>query len=420
MQPLQNAGYDRAITVFSPDGRLFQVEYAREAVKRGTTSIGVKSSEGIVLAVDKRTTSKLVEASSIEKIFKIDEHIGAATSGLVADARALVERARVEAQINKITYSEPIRVTSLSKKLCDMLQLYTQNGGVRPFGSALIIGGIYNGKCKLFETDPSGALIEYKATAIGSGRNAAMDIFEEKYEDSLTLEGAIELALAAINEATDHETTSNNVEIAVIKIDDEKYVKLSQDEVQKYIDEVLPKEEEEDENEEYEEDSSDDGFDEDGNVKNLDTLLWIFDRDYMEPEEFLNTPIWEFFEISKKQFDLIDWKGMMSEQFYDFYSSFLELPKSIPIEKRIKYAKVNSFSYFYNMDLPEGFSVAEYKQYAYRLVDTHSFEESIHIFPLLRDYYRFYADALEMNRRREAEGSKGAPVLREVPADPGP
>ena len=248
MQPLQNAGYDRAITVFSPDGRLFQVEYAREAVKRGTTSIGVKSSEG-------RTTSKLVEASSIEKIFKIDEHIGAATSGLVADARALVERARVEAQINKITYSEPIRVTSLSKKLCDMLQLYTQNGGVRPFGSALIIGGIYNGKCKLFETDPSGALIEYKATAIGSGRNAAMDIFEEKYEDSLTLEGAIELALTAINEATDHETTSNNVEIAVIKIDDEKYVKLSQDEVQKYIDEVLPKEEEEDENEESEEDS---------------------------------------------------------------------------------------------------------------------------------------------------------------------
>ena len=250
MQPLQSAGYDRAITVFSPDGRLFQVEYAREAVKRGTTSIGVKSSEGIVLAVDKRTTSKLVEASSIEKIFKIDEH----TSGLVADARALVERARVEAQINKITYSEPIRVTSLSKKLCDMLQLYTQNGGVRPFGSALIIGGVYNGKCKLFETDPSGALIEYKATAIGSGRNAAMDIFEEKYEDDLTLDGAIELALTAINEATDHDTTSNNVEIAVIKIEDEKYVKLPQDEVQAYIDKVLPAEEEEEEAE-SEEDS---------------------------------------------------------------------------------------------------------------------------------------------------------------------
>lgn len=135
-----------------------------------------------------------------------------------------------------------------------MLQLYTQNGGVRPFGSALIIGGVYDGKCKLFETDPSGALIEYKATAIGSGRSAAMDIFEDKYKDDLLLEEAIGLALTAINEATDHDTTSNNVEIAVIKIEDEKYEKLSQEEVQKYIDEVLPKEEEE-ETDESQEDS---------------------------------------------------------------------------------------------------------------------------------------------------------------------
>ena len=170
---------------------------------------------------------------------------------------------RVEAQINKITYSEPIRVTSLSKKLCDMLQLYTQNGGVRPFGSALIIGGVYDGKCKLFETDPSGALIEYKATAIGSGRSAAMEIFEEKYEDDLTLEGAIELALTAINEATDHDTTSNNVEIAVIKVDDEKYVKLSQEEVQNYIDEVLVEEEEKEEEEEDVEDEVEESDDSD-------------------------------------------------------------------------------------------------------------------------------------------------------------
>ncbi len=250
MQPLQNAGYDRAITVFSPDGRLFQVEYAREAVKRGTTSIGIKCSEGIVLAVDKRTTSNLVEATSIEKIFKIDEHIGAATSGLVADARALVERARVEAQINKITYSEPIRVDSLSKKLCDMLQMYTQNGGVRPFGSALIIGGVYDGICKLFETDPSGVLIEYKATAIGSGRSAAMDIFEDQYKDDMNLNEAINLALTAINEATEHETTANNVEIAVIKCGEEVYTKLSQEEVQTFIDEVVSEEESEEESEE--------------------------------------------------------------------------------------------------------------------------------------------------------------------------
>jgi proteasome alpha subunit len=239
MQPLQNAGYDRAITVFSPDGRLFQVEYAREAVKRGTTSLGVKSKDGIVLLVDKRTTSKLVESKSIEKIFQIDDHIGAATSGLVADARALIERARMESQINKITYNEPIRVESLAKKICDMKQMYTQNGGVRPFGSALIIGGVNNGSCKLFETDPSGALIEYKSTAIGSGRNAAMDVFEEKYEEDLSLNDAIDLALDAVYEATEGKTTAESVEIAVIDKNTKKYRKISDDEVASHVEALL-------------------------------------------------------------------------------------------------------------------------------------------------------------------------------------
>lgn len=239
MQPLQNAGYDRAITVFSPDGRLFQVEYAREAVKRGTTSLGVKSKDGIVLVVDKRTTSNLVESKSIEKIFQIDDHIGAATSGLVADARALIERARIESQINKITYNEPIRVESLAKKICDMKQLYTQNGGVRPFGSALIIGGVTENSCKLFETDPSGALIEYKATAIGSGRQAAMEVFEEFYKEDLNLDEAIDLALDAVFEATEGKTTTESVEIAVIETSTKKYRRISDEEVDKYVDSLL-------------------------------------------------------------------------------------------------------------------------------------------------------------------------------------
>ena len=243
MQPLQNAGYDRAITVFSPDGRLFQVEYAREAVKRGTTSLGVKSKEGVVLLVDKRTTSKLVETKSIEKIFQIDDHIGAATSGLVADARALIERARLESQINKITYNEPIRVETLAKKICDMKQLYTQNGGVRPFGSALIIGGVANGSCKLFETDPSGALIEYKATAIGSGRTAAMDVFEDDYKDDLTIDEAIDLALDAVYEATEGKTTAESVEIAVIDKETKKYRKISDDEVAAHVELLLARNE---------------------------------------------------------------------------------------------------------------------------------------------------------------------------------
>lgn len=247
MQPLQSAGYDRAITVFSPDGRLFQVEYAREAVKRGTTSLGVKSSEGIVLVVDKRPTSKLVEPTSIEKIFQIDKHIGAATSGLVADARALIEKARIEAQVNKITYNEPIRVESLAKKICDMKQMYTQHGGVRPFGSALIIGGVTNGGCKLFETDPSGALIEYKATAIGAGRQLAMEEFEKNYNDDMSLTESIELALDAVYEATEGKTTPESVEIAVIDSKDKQYRKLSEDEIKDHVEELLIRQKKEEE-----------------------------------------------------------------------------------------------------------------------------------------------------------------------------
>ncbi|MDP2836089.1 MAG: archaeal proteasome endopeptidase complex subunit alpha [Methanobacteriaceae archaeon] len=247
MQPLQSAGYDRAITVFSPDGRLFQVEYAREAVKRGTTSLGVKSREGIVLVVDKRPTSKLVEPKSIEKIFQIDQHIGAATSGLVADARAIIEKARIEAQVNRITYNEPIRVETLSKKICDMKQMYTQHGGVRPFGSALIIGGVNGKGCRLFETDPSGALIEYKATAIGAGRQVAMEEFEKKYEEDMTLTDAIELALDAVYEATEGKTTPESVEIAVIDAKDKKYRKLSEEEIKDHVEELLIRKEKEEE-----------------------------------------------------------------------------------------------------------------------------------------------------------------------------
>jgi proteasome alpha subunit len=239
MQPFPAAGYDKGISIFSPDGRLFQVEYAREAVKRGTTSLGVKSSEGIVLVVDKRPTSTLVEPTSIEKIFQIDEHIGAATSGLVADARNLIEKARLESQINKITYNEPIPVEMLAKKICDLKQMYTQHGGVRPFGSALIIGGVNDTGTRLFETDPSGALIEYKATAIGAGRAIAMEVFEKNYNPDLKLSEATELALDAIYEATEGKTTKESVEIAVIEEKTRKYRKIPEDEIEDLVEELL-------------------------------------------------------------------------------------------------------------------------------------------------------------------------------------
>jgi proteasome alpha subunit len=212
-------GYDRAITMFSPDGRLYQVEYAREAVKRGTTAVGIKYKSGIVLLVDKRVSSRLLEASSIEKIFKIDDHIGVASSGLVGDARALVDRARIEAQINLVSYGEPIDVETLAKKLCDHMQTYTLFGGARPYGTALLIAGVENGeggsRYRLFETDPSGTLLEYVATGIGIGRPAVMKLFEEEYKENMTAESAIQLGLKALDLATEGRFNVDTVEIGI-------------------------------------------------------------------------------------------------------------------------------------------------------------------------------------------------------------
>jgi len=202
---IPRTAYDWEITVFSPDGRLFQVEYAREAVKRGTTTVGIKFKNGVALIVDKRITSRLIEPSSIEKIFEIDEHIGCATSGLVADARALVERARIEAQINRLTYEEPIQVKALARKICDFKQTYTQYGGVRPFGTALLIGGIDDTGVHLFATDPSGAMMEYKATAEGEGRDAAIEYFEEHYKEGMNMKEAVELGLRALKKVKEVE-----------------------------------------------------------------------------------------------------------------------------------------------------------------------------------------------------------------------
>jgi len=245
------AGYDRAITVFSPDGRLFQVNYAREAVKRGATAVGVKWKDGVVLAVEKRITSKLIEPSSYEKIFQIDDHIAAAPSGIIADARVLVDRARLESQIYRLTYGEPVPLNVLVKKICDLKQAHTQYGGVRPFGAALLMAGV-NEKPELYETDPSGAYFEWKAVAIGSGRNVAMAIFEEHYRDDLDMNGAVKLAILALAKTLE-EPSADGIEVAYITMDDKHWKKLSKDDVEKYLSEII----EEAKEEEVEEKSED-------------------------------------------------------------------------------------------------------------------------------------------------------------------
>lgn len=235
MMQSPQTGYDSAITVFSPDGRLFQVEYAREAVKRGTTALGIKAKDGAVLLVDKRATTRLVEMESIEKIFQIDDHIGVATSGLVADARVLVDFARVQAQLNKTTYSESIGIEAIAKEICDFKQSYTQSGGVRPFGTSLLIAGIEGDKTRIFETDPSGALLEYKATGIGSGRTEIMEFLEKRYTEDIDLNKAIILGLEALANVTESSLNELNIEIGIIELSTRKFRKLIPSEVKKYV-----------------------------------------------------------------------------------------------------------------------------------------------------------------------------------------
>ncbi|MBI5226078.1 archaeal proteasome endopeptidase complex subunit alpha [Candidatus Micrarchaeota archaeon] len=234
MYPPSQAAYDRAITVFSPDGRLFQVEYAREAVKTGSTSIGIVCSDGIVLLAHKRVSSPLLIGGSTEKIFNIDSHIAASSSGLVADARKLVDFARVEAQKHRLTFDAEIPVELLAKHVGDHIQFYTQYGGARPYGVSFLIAGV-DGGMRLFETDPSGALFEYKATAIGSGKKAVEELLEKEYKDGMTLEDGVKLGIKALKKVVEDKITPSLVDIALIKADDHKVHLLSKQEKAKWL-----------------------------------------------------------------------------------------------------------------------------------------------------------------------------------------
>ena len=227
--------YDRGITIFSPDGRLYQVEYAREAVKRGTASIGVRTQEGVVLLADKRLRSRLMEATSVEKLHKIDSHVGIVSAGHVADARQLVEFARQAAQRNRLRYGEPIGVETLTKQVTDHIQEYTQSGGARPFGTALLVGGVENDNPQLYEADPSGTPHEWKAATIGGERAQIQDSLETTYQDELSLEDGIDLALQALATSTDESLMSERIGLATVDIGSGQFQSLDLDDRRSHL-----------------------------------------------------------------------------------------------------------------------------------------------------------------------------------------
>ena len=215
MLPAQQ-GYDRAITVFSPDGRLYQVEYAIETVRRGTIAVGIKSKEGIVIAVEEKPR-KLQISDVAQKIFQIDDHVGVAAAGYIPDARSQVDNARFFSQSNKLIYDEPVEVETIAKHLADQSQQYTQYAGVRPFGVSLILGGVINKKPQVYLTDPSGTYISYDAIAIGSGSDQVTDFLEKSYASDLSLDEASALAVAGIYLSSEDKEGTSHIRMAQIK-----------------------------------------------------------------------------------------------------------------------------------------------------------------------------------------------------------
>jgi len=227
--------YDRAITVFSPDGRLFQVEYASETVKRGATVLGIAVPDGVVLAAEERATSKLQDPTFMWKIFQIDEHVGAAVAGLSCDAHILVDQARVYAQSNRLLYDEPIDVEILTRRIGEIKQLYTQHAGVRPFGISMLFGGLDRKGSRLFWTDPSGAFLAYKAWAIGAGGDAANEILEADYKETMSSDDAVLLSLKCMSKVLEDKLDAQKIRIAVVPSSTRKFSKLTTEEVEKQM-----------------------------------------------------------------------------------------------------------------------------------------------------------------------------------------
>jgi len=231
----QAMGYDRAATMFSPDGHLLQVEYAQKVVNLGSASIGLVCKDGVVIVADKRIRDKLIATESSHKIFEVDEHIIASAAGILSDARVLIDQAQILSQQNRVTYGSAIEPIAVIQMIADRKQMSTQYGGVRPYGVAIMLGGVNKGKAHLYATDVTGNYTSYKANAIGENDEKIKESLRRDYKENAGIEEGIKFIFKIFKELLEKNFDINRFEVAYVKTSEEKLVRLQGDALKKYV-----------------------------------------------------------------------------------------------------------------------------------------------------------------------------------------
>lgn len=232
----QVMGYDRASTLFSPDGHLLQVEYAEKTVRLGSASIGMTCSDGVLIVADRRAKEELMVKESASKIYEIDSHIIASTAGILSDARVLIERAQLLAQQHHVTYDSGIDVESVVKEMADLKQSSTQYGGIRPFGISVMTAGVNNdGSGKLFFSDVTGNYFGYYATAIGESDDKIKEMLKSEYKQSITMEQGIKIAINIFKKILGKNFDITRMDAACISKKDKKIERKSEEALKRYL-----------------------------------------------------------------------------------------------------------------------------------------------------------------------------------------
>ncbi len=231
----QVMGYDRAATMFSPEGHLLQVEYAEKAVRLGSASIGMVCSDGVFILADRRIDDKLITIKSVNKIYEIDEHIIVSVAGIVSDARILVEKAQVLSQQHRVTYDSPIEPELVIKEIANIKQQFTQYGGARPFGVSIMLAGINGDKPELYTSDVTGNYFGYNANAIGENDDKIKEKLREQYKKELTIKQGVKIALKIFEEIRGKKFNMDKFELCYIENKNSKLKRLEAGEIKNFL-----------------------------------------------------------------------------------------------------------------------------------------------------------------------------------------